>query len=720
MADLGSRIATGGLPMADPSEQEQQAARTRWELSIEAAGIGGFDWNLVTGRLTWDDRLIELFGYDRASFEHTIEAFNARLHPDDLQRVTQALQEAIDTCGDYAAEYRVVRPDGRTRWVQARGRALCDESGKAVRVLGAAYDTTAVQEGEARVARVLESMSAAFFLLDRNWRFAYVNREAEKFLRRAREELLGGNIWKLFPYSVGSDFEVNYRRAMDEGEPVTFEAYYPQPLNAWYEVRALPGPDGLSVYFLDITARRRAEEKARRVAQRTELVAKVTSELSGTLDAEEAVARLARLVVPSLADWCIVTLLDDEPGQPAWNRLRDIGWWHADPERRPLVERYAQVRLASLNETSFLAQALMTGRPAVVTSDTTNAVAAILQSDEARELLRQLRPQSAAAVPLRANGRILGLLTVCHDSQSGRQVQEDFDTALEVADRAALALDNARLYQQQRRISENLQRSLLTAPPAPNHMHIGVRYEPATQAAQVGGDWYDAFLQADGSTMLVIGDVVGHDAEAAAAMGQVRGLLRGIAVTTGDAPAGVLTRLDAAMALLQVDTTATAVVARLEQTPEERGRGVTRLRWSNAGHPPPMAINADGTVIVLSALAGIDSDLLLGIDPMTTRTESEVTLDRGATVLLYTDGLVERRGQSLDEGLAKLRDLLAELHGCHLDDLCDTVLARMLPTEPEDDAALVAVRLHPQDRPRPAEAGPRAIPPVVPPEDDEP
>jgi PAS domain S-box-containing protein len=598
--------------------------------------------------------------------------------------------------------------------VQARGRTLCDEAGTPVRLLGAAYDTTAVQEGEARVARVLESMSAAFFLLDRKWRFAYVNREAERFLGRTREELVGGDIWTLFPHSVDSDFEVNYRRAMNEGEPITFEAYYPDPLNAWYEVRALPGPDGLSVYFLDVTARRLAEEKARRVAERTALITEVTSELGGTLDAEEAVARLARLVVPALGDWCIVTLLDDEPGVPAWHRLRDIGWWHADPERRPLVERYAKVRLSSLNETSFLAKALTTGRPAVVTSDTTNAVAAVLQNDEARDLMRQLSPQSAAAVPLRANGRILGLLTVCHDAGSERQTLEDFDTALDVADRAALALDNARLYQQQRRISEGLQRSLLTAPPAPNHMQITVRYEPASQAAQVGGDWYDAFLQGDGSTMLVIGDVVGHDAEAAAAMGQIRGLLRGIAATTGDAPAGVLTRLDVAMALLQVDTTATAVVARVEQTVEERARGVTRLRWSNAGHPPPMAINPDGTVLVLSALAGIDSDLLLGFDPETPRTESEVTLERDATVLLYTDGLVERRGQSLDEGLAKLRDLLAELHACSLDDLCDTVLARMLPAEPEDDAALVAVRLHPQDRPRPAEAGPPAIPAGVP------
>jgi serine phosphatase RsbU (regulator of sigma subunit) len=152
------------------------------------------------------------------------------------------------------------------------------------------------------------------------------------------------------------------------------------------------------------------------------------------------------------------------------------------------------------------------------------------------------------------------------------------------------------------------------------------------------------------------------------------------------------------MELLQVETTATAVVARLEQTEDERARGITRLLWSNAGHPPPMLLNLDGTVTVLSGPAGIDSDLLLGIDPGTTRTESEVTLDVGATVLLYTDGLVERRGQSLDEGLALLCDTLAELAGCDLEVCCDEVLSRLVPARAEDDAALAAVRLLPIDR----------------------
>jgi serine/threonine protein phosphatase PrpC len=124
-----------------------------------------------------------------------------------------------------------------------------------------------------------------------------------------------------------------------------------------------------------------------------------------------------------------------------------------------------------------------------------------------------------------------------------------------------------------------------------------------------------------------------------------------------------------------------------------------------------MVIDGHGGVAVLG---DVTADLLLGIDPTTERHESEITLDRGATLLLYTDGLVERRGQNLDEGLARLRALLLELADRPLAELCDELLTRLLPARAEDDVALVAVRLHPQDEPRPAEAGPQRVPPEVP------
>ena len=176
-----------------------------------------------------------------------------------------------------------------------------------------------------------------------------------------------------------------------------------------------------------------------------------------------------------------------------------------------------------------------------------------------------------------------------------------------------------------------------------------MRYVPAAPEAQVGGDWYDVFGQPDGSTMLVIGDVVGHDTEAAACMAQLRGLLRGIAFDNGEGPAGVLGRLDAAIAGLRLGAMATVLVGRLEA---DRGSGGMRLRWASAGHLPPLVIDADGTQRLLTAPR---PGLLLGVDPGATRTDQEVVLPAGSTVLLYTDGLVERRDQVFDDGVDAAR-----------------------------------------------------------------
>jgi len=248
---------------------------------------------------------------------------------------------------------------------------------------------------------------------------------------------------------------------------------------------------------------------------------------------------------------------------------------------------------------------------------------------------------------------------------------------------------------------------MLTAPPEPDHAEIVVRYHPAVEAAQVGGDWYDAFLQPGGATVLAIGDVVGHDTVAAAAMGQLRSLLRGIAYSGGTGPAAVLASLDRAMEGLQVHTLATAAVARLEAGPVDRERGETRLRWSSAGHPPLLVLHPGGRV---EALAGERADLLLGVDHAARRRESVVELQPGSTVLLYTDGLVERRDADLDGGLLRLRACLVELADRPLDELLDELLERLVQGRPEDDVALVAVRLHPEDRPRPREAGPQRVP----------
>jgi PAS domain S-box-containing protein len=695
---------------AQTLQYRDQARAALLDLAIEAAGIGTFEWDLTTGRLSWDDRLDELFGFAPGVFGESIEAFNERLHPDDLPRVTELLQEAIDACGDYEAEYRVVAPGAPVRWVAARGRALRGEEGTAIRLLGAAWDVSARREAQDRLAQILETMAVGFIAMDSDWVLTHVNAEGERIAGAPRADLLGRTVWDVFPATVGTDFEEQYRRAAGTGQPATFESYYPVPLDVWVEVRAVPTAEGLSLYFLDISGRRRVQQAADLAAARERLLSSITEELAATLDADEAVTRLTRLIVPTVADWCIVTLVDDREAG-ARRGLRNVTAWHADPALRPIVDKYAWTRLPALTDDAIIVRALATGQPQLIRTGATPVAAGMIDPGPVRDLLDRLAPESLAVLPLPGRDGPVGLLTLAHGAERGPFSDEDLTTARHVAARAGLVLDNARLFRQQRELAEGLQRSLLTPPPEPDHVQIVVRYVPAARAAEVGGDWYDAFLQPAGETLLVIGDVIGHDIAAAAAMGQIRSIVRTIGAEGTASPMEILGRADLVMETLQTGTAATAVVARLEQTDSERVRGVTRLRWSNAGHPPPMVVNPDGTVLPLST---VPADRLLGVTPTVSRRESEVLLDREAVVLLYTDGLVERRHQDLDAGLAQLQRELQELAGQDLDRICDELLERMLPDSPEDDVAIIAVRLHRQDRPRPPEAGPNRIPPNVP------
>ncbi|MCA0144616.1 SpoIIE family protein phosphatase [Blastococcus sp. LR1] len=695
-----ARAVVAELELAAVSA-DRRADRTRWDLAAEAGGVGAFDLDLESGVLVLDDRLLELSDLDRASFSGRAEDVYAHVHPDDVEDVITRVQEAIATGGSYESEYRIVPADGGRRWVAARGRVVVDHGRR--RLIGVASETTAQREPMQRTAELLEGLAVAFIAMDRDWVMTHVNTEAERIAGLPRTAMLGRSLWETFPATLGTEFEDNYRRAAATGQPVVFDAYYPEPLSVWVEVRAVPGPHGVALYFLDITNRVRLQ-------RRSELLERVSAELTGTLDAEVAVARLAQLVVPALADWCLVTLVGDEQHHGFRHGLRDVGWSHSDPELLPVAAAYARERIPALSDTSFVARALSTGRPVVLDRDAAASIREVLAPGPAQELLGELAPESFAALPLRGRGRTVGLLSLFNGAGRGSLTSEDLATAADIAGRAGLALDNARLYRQQTQLAEGLQRSLLTAPAQPDHVQVVVRYTPAAETAQVGGDWYDAFLQSGGASIITVGDVLGHNVEAAAAMGQIRSMLRAIAVTTGAGPAEILRRVDEAMTTLQLDTTATAVVIRLEQSEDEARRGRTTVRWSNAGHPPPMVIAPDGSV---SPLTGPRADLLLGVDETARRREFEVTLPWDSTLVLYTDGLIERRDQDLDEGLGRLSQALEELADRDLDELCDELLVRMLPERTDDDVALVAVRLHRQDRLRPAEAGPNRIPPDV-------
>jgi serine phosphatase RsbU (regulator of sigma subunit) len=303
------------------------------------------------------------------------------------------------------------------------------------------------------------------------------------------------------------------------------------------------------------------------------------------------------------------------------------------------------------------------------------------------------------ALPLRVRDECLGSLVVGWVDEHPLD-DDELDVLDTFAAQCAQALDRLQALDAERaaaaavaRMSESLQRSLLSAPPELPGVQIAVRYSPAAHDAQVGGDWYDVFRTPEGTAQLVVGDVSGHDRDAAASMAQLRSVLRGLAYAVSQPPALVLSWLDRAMRDLQQGVLATAVLAQIEDDASAAPDGHRRLRWSNAGHPPPLLLDPDGDVRLLDS----DPELMLGVQSDAVRRDHEVDLAPGTTVLMYTDGLVERRTDSLDTGMAGLLDHVRRIGALPLERFCDAVLE--IPHLVEDDIVLLAVRIGPATAP---------------------
>jgi serine phosphatase RsbU (regulator of sigma subunit) len=303
--------------------------------------------------------------------------------------------------------------------------------------------------------------------------------------------------------------------------------------------------------------------------------------------------------------------------------------------------------------------------------------------------------RSWAALPLRIGRRPLGSLTVgwerprVFDDDDVRVLEAFAAQCSQAVHRVARRDTERRQAHATRSLAESLQRSLLTDPPQLAHLDIAVRYRPAAREVQIGGDWYDAFVSPGGDTTLVVGDVTGHDWTAAAVAGQLRNMLRGIASALDHRdPEQVLSALDRALGESGIGTLATAVVARVEEPPATEPDRPRVLRWSNAGHPAPLLLEADGTATLLER----PPNLLLGVAPDAARQHHTVALPPGATVVFYTDGLVERRDATLDQGMDRLVAVAHDLAARPVHELCDEILQRLDP-DLTDDIALLAVRV---------------------------
>ncbi|MFD5540283.1 SpoIIE family protein phosphatase [Streptomyces sp. NPDC127079] len=413
--------------------------------------------------------------------------------------------------------------------------------------------------------------------------------------------------------------------------------------------------------------------------ERLALLAETTTLLTSTLDIHEALRRLISLVVPRIADWTVIDLIGerDEVWRFAVAHAEDGTVVFRDdlqgpmppvPQESPMPLSRALRGVAS----SFAGPETYQGPP-----DSGIAV-------EQRRLFEATGMHSAVVVPLRSLHSVMGALTLGRADQPERFTSAEAALLEDIARRASLALENARLYQRQRQVAETMQRHLLPKLPRSPGRSMAARYLPAPDASHVGGDWYDAFTLTDGATALAVGDVVGHDLEAAAGMAQLRNMLRAYAVSQQKPPSKIVEWLDQATLHIAEVSMATLVFARMS----ENADGHCELSWTNAGHPPPLLVTHEGVARYLTDGHGI----LLGVTPERPRPDATAELPPGATLLLYTDGLIESPGHTLDEGLERLRRHAAALAHRPLEPFTDELLARVRPPDNDDDVALLAVR----------------------------
>ncbi|WP_327181170.1 PP2C family protein-serine/threonine phosphatase [Streptomyces sp. NBC_01334] len=408
------------------------------------------------------------------------------------------------------------------------------------------------------------------------------------------------------------------------------------------------------------TARREAEDARRRLT----FLADASATLTASLNHEEIARLLPELLVPEYA------------------RTADVWLFDAEDERVSSVPRAAAAVIAARTGRPQYAAAHPGGLPGV--------------DDQPPSALHPGR--SLLCVPLPTRSTPLGVVTLTAPGE--RWNPDDAVMLVELTRRAGGALDNARRFEHNRDIAETLQRALLTDLPTIPGLRLAARYLPATYGLNVGGDWYDAFRQPDGSLITVIGDVTGHGLHAAVMMSQLRTALRAYAVD-GGSPGELLTRLHIFLHHLQPDLYATAVIARFQP-------GEPVLTWAAAGHPPPVLRGPDGRVRTLDAKPGA----MLGIPLHQEIADHTVPLEPGSTLALYTDGLVERRAQGIDPGIERLAAALgsfrAEELDADLDGSAERILDPMLSdSERDDDVCLLLCHVgshtgsHLGSRPRP-------------------
>ena len=701
---------------ADGPEPPDETAR----MAAVVAGLEAIVWELDPGtrRVRWvNERVTEVLGHPVAAWLADPDLWQRSLHPGDRDRVLAAAAAAVDGARDHSLSYRVRAADGRLVWLHHIGHVSVDDGGRPTAVHVVLVDVTATRRRElaarlgAEVSGALEEegplagrLQAVVDLLARE-----VCDQAAVWLRdddgrhhavAAAPESLARQLLPLAPLTAAPEVQAAY----DRGEPLVLGPVTEEMLRAstddeehYAAAAAVTSPGSLLVVplrtadgsvvgtlTLDLLDAGRRHEPAdvalaadlgrrvaltvaaERAAGRQQLLHEISVALSAAGSVAEAAEALATGIRSALSAQVVTvcTLGDDGLLHP----VRTLGY----PAER--LGRYAGMRLGAPFP---LTTAARTRTPVWVTDraawerDFPDVVPDLLDGTEA-----------AAALPMLAGDRLVGAVGVTFRT-ARRFAPETRAMLLTLASQVAVVVERAALADVRREVAETLQRSLLPRRlPRLDRLAVEARYLPGVRGTRAGGDWYDVLPLPDGRIALAVGDVVGEGAPAAAVMGQLRSALATL-LLEGHGPAAALDLLDRFARTVDGAQVSTATCLLLDPR-------TGSLLHASAGHPPALVLGTDGATYLTGG-----SGAALGLPGDRARAQAAVTLEPGATLVLYTDGLVEKRGATLDDGMERLAEVAHAARTGGVQDLLDAVLDGLVGSGPTDDVAVVAARLTP-------------------------
>ncbi|MCA1831261.1 MAG: SpoIIE family protein phosphatase [Actinobacteria bacterium] len=706
---------------------------------VDAFGAVVWEADIESRRTTFISEKAEaILGHSIDAWLIDDEMRERLLHPADVAHVEEHLEKALTSGADVTVEYRVITASGSVAWLRDLIRVERDRAGISRRLHGVTVDVTASKKIELRqaaqqaIVRVmaeattltevapglleaicdnLEWHVGCMYELDTasnrlrfvaDWfsprvsmdRFAQMSRT----LNFAPGLGLPGRVWQTrAPHwieNVGDD--PNFpRAAVAEDAGLHGGVGFPI-LGAGDEFlgvleffsHEMREPDQDLIRYMAMLAfqvgqfiqRKRAEASLRKSIERTEFLAEAGSILSRSLDFPTTLASLTRLVVPRLADWCAVDVLMDD------GEIHRLASAHIDSTKAALT-READERYGTPSHTGHGARrAIKTGNSELHTSVSDGFVNDIAEDEYHLRILRSLGFESVMCLPLIARGRTLGSITLVAAESTRRYTAVELALAEDLANRAAMAIDNARLYRERSSVAQTLQQSLLPPSlPLIPRVELAARYRPAGEGNEVGGDFYDVFRTGRDDWAIVIGDVCGKGADAAAMTALARYTLRAAAMQAKK-PTRVLSTLNEALLIHDTDRKfCTVIYVRLRTVDNH-----VRVTIACGGHPPPVVIHADGKVTT----AGVPG-MLLGLFPDPDLTDTTVDLAPGDALVLFTDGVTEARSGDDFFGEERLMTMLedfADRDAVAIADGIERAVLAFQTGKPRDDTAILVVR----------------------------